>query len=183
MSRYLPGGLALLVLVGLAACSDATGPQTANSPISFASGGGGGTSTGGGGGGGAARRCAILSLTVINNVTLGTSVPSFWQPGNAYVAQIAGTTEKSCDTIGNASIQFDDLTGSSPECQPSLSPWINNPNYLNPKYGAKPMSRFREAFIYYTGTTCLGNPRVIRATLTDPSPGGSVSSVTLTWAP
>ena len=189
MSRYLQGGVGLLVVAGLVGCNDTTGPQPqlANSAVSFSSGSGGGSgggsSLGGGGGGGSVRRCAILSLAIINNVTLGTTVASFWQPNNAYVAQVAGTTEKSCDAIGNASIKFEDVTGANLECQPVLTSWVNNPGYLNPKYGAKPMSRFREGFIYYTGPNCIGHSRKLKATLTDPSPGGAVSTATLTWTP
>ena len=183
MSRHLKEGLVLLTLVSAAACSDTTAPTPVSLSPAFASGSAGGTSTGGGGGGGSVKRCAILSLTVFNDVVNSLAIPSFWQSGNAYVAQVSGSTEKSCDAIGNATIQFEDISDASPECAPALTPWVNNPNYVNPKYGAKPMSRFREGFIYYTGQSCIGSSRTLRATLTDPSPGGKVSSVTMTWVP
>ncbi len=172
----------LLALAGLAACSDATGPQS-TPLVSLASGsGGGGTSTGGGGGG-TAKPCAILTYAILNDVVTKAVVPSFWQPNMGYVAYASGSAEKTCDVIPNATIVFEDISGLNDGCEVRLTPWVNNPNYLNPKYGAKPMSRYQETFIYYTGASCLGQPRVLRATLTDPSAGGLTTSVTLNWTP
>ncbi len=171
----------------------ATQPSSSESVIPrLASGSGGGSSSGGGtggggavsgGGGGSTRPCTILTMTVLNDVVNGLAVPSFWQPNQGYVAQVSGTTEKSCDTIPSATITFDDITGAPDGCQVQLTPWVNNPQYLNPKYGAKPMSRFQEAFIYWTGTDCLGKSRRIAATLTDPSVGGKTSAITIDWTP
>ena len=186
MKRKLAGAAALLALAGLAACSDATGPQSTPlvSLASGSGGGGGGTSTGGGGGGGGtAKPCAILSYAILNDVVTKTAVPSFWLPNMGYVAYASGTAEKTCDVIPNATIVFEDMSGLNDGCEVRLTPWVNNPNYLNPKYGAKPMSRYQEVFIYYTGASCVGTPRVLRATLTDPSPGGLTTSVTLNWTP
>jgi hypothetical protein len=191
MLRKLSVALALTTITLLTACTDSTAPNTAGQIVQLATGsGGGGSSTGGGGGGGGGsggggsiRPCAILSLNIYNELQLPSLVPSFWQPNSGYVALVAGTAEKSCDTIGGASIVFEDITGAPDGCEVSISPWVNNPAYLNPKYGAKPMSRYQESFIYYTGSTCLGKQRTIRATLTDPSIGGKVSSVTLKWTP
>ena len=186
MSRKIGAAIVVLAVTTLAACTDTTGPQPVAPTARFASGsacGGGSSLRGGGGGGGAARPCAILSMTVINNVLLGTTVPSFWQPNNSYVAQVSGTAEKSCDVIPNATINFEDQTGVNDGCNVSLTPWVNTPNYLNPKYGAKPMSRFLEAFIYFTGADCLGRSRTLKARLTDPSPGGKTTSVSMNWTP
>lgn len=182
----MAGAVAALALTALAACTDATGPQSSAQLVQLATSGGGGSAAGGGGGGGggggAIRSCALLTLAVLNNLVTNTTVPSFWQPNMSYVARIAGTTEKTCDVIPGATIVFEDLTGDS-GCSVSLTPWVNNPAYLNPKYGAKPMSRFQEAFIYYTGADCIGRSRVLRATLTDPSAGGATTSVTMNWVP
>ena len=188
MSRQIGGAIVLLAFTVLAACTDATGPRpiVPNARLasgSTSAGGSVGGGSGGGGGGGAAKPCAILTLNIINNVLLGTSVPSFWQPNMGYVAQVSGTAEKSCDVIPNATIKFEDLTGANDGCDVVLTPWVNNPNYLNPKYGAKPMSRYLEAFIYYTGANCLGHSRTLKATLTDPSVGGLTSTATLNWTP
>ena len=182
MVRKIAGGMILISLVSLAACSDATSPQPTGPLVQLAtssSGGGGG----GGGGGGAARACGLLTFVIANNVLTGTVVPSFWLPNMGYVAYATGTTEKSCDAIPGATVVFEDITGTNDGCDVSLTPWVNNPAYLNPKYGAKPLSRFRESFIYFTGASCVGVPRVLRATLTDPTAGGSVTSVTLNWTP
>jgi hypothetical protein len=187
MRRKILGATALLALVGLAACSETTGPQS-TPLVSLASGsGGGGTSTGGGGGGGGgggtARPCGILSYAILNDIVTKTVVPSFWAPNSAYLAIASGTAEKSCDLAAGATIVFEDITGINDGCDVKLTPWVNNPAYLNPKYGAKPMSRYQETFIYYTGADCVGRSRVLKATLTDPSPGGTTSSVTLNWTP
>jgi hypothetical protein len=186
MSGKLAGATALFALAALAACSDATGPQPASQAVQLATGstggGGGGGSTSGGGGGGSVRPCAILSYAILNNVATGTVVPSFWGPNMYYQAVASGTAEKSCDAIPNATITFEDMTGND-GCTVMLTPWVNNPAYLNPKYGAKPMSRYQEGFIYFTGPYCVGRSRVLKATLTDPSVGGRTTSVTLNWTP
>lgn len=196
MMRRILVGAAVASVAVLAACSDPTAPAGGVALVARASGGsstggggggggGGGTTTGGGGGGGggSARPCAILSYGILNNVATSTAVPSFWAPNTYYQAIAAGTAEKSCDVVPNATIVFEDITGPSDGCEVVLSPWVNNPAYLNPKYGAKPLSRYQEGFIYYTGPDCVGKPRVLRATLTDPSVGGKVTSVTVNWTP
>lgn len=166
----------------LVACTDSlsTSPTAGPSVLLASGSGGGGGSTGGGG---SVRPCALLTFAILNNVLTGTVVPSFWLPNSYYTAIASGTTEKSCDAIGSATIVFEDITGPSDGCEVVIAPWVNNPAYLNPKYGNKPMSRYQETFIYYTGASCLGRSRVIKATLTDPSVGGMVSSVTLNWTP
>ena len=166
----------------LVACTDSstTGPN-ARSVVALSS---GSTAAGGGGGaGGSVRPCAILSYAIQNDIVNKLVIPSFWQPNNYYQAFAAGITEKSCDTIAGATIAMTDITGVDDGCNVVLSPWVNNPAYLNPKYGAKPMHAFQESFIYATGASCIGVERTLQATLTDPSPGGKVSSVTLKWTP
>ena len=166
--------LAAGLTTSLVACTDSspTG-QNATPVVSLSSGSGGGS----------IRACSILSFAIQNDVVNKAVVPSFWQPNSYYQAYAAGSAEKSCDPIGNATIVFEDISGSNDGCNVVLTPWVNNPGYLNPKYGAKPMSRFQELFLYSTGANCIGIERTIRATLTDPSPGGVVSSVTLKWTP
>ena len=169
----------------LVACTDTstTGPN-ARSAVALSSGSiAGGGSGGGAGGGGSVRPCAILSYAIQNDVVNNLVIPSFWQPNNYYRAFAAGIAEKSCDTIAGATIVMTDITGVDDGCSVVLSPWVNNPAYLNPKYGAKPMHAFQESFIYATGASCIGVERTLQATLTDPSPGGKVSSVTLKWTP
>ena len=162
----------------LVACTESsTAGPNARSVVALSS----GSSAGGSGGG--VRPCAILSFAIQNDVLNNLVIPSFWQPNSYYQALAAGTTEKSCETIGGATIVMEDITGVDDGCKVALSPWVNNPAYLNPKYGAKPMSRFQEVFIYATGANCIGVERTLKATLTDPSPGGKVSSVTLKWTP
>lgn len=64
---------------------------------------------------------------------------------------------------------MEDITGVNDGCDVVLSPWVNNPAYLNPKYDAKPLSRFQESFSYATGQTAsassarCGPPVRIRA--------------------
>ena len=183
MSRFITGSILVFVVTVVAACSDATSTQPTVANARFSSGSASGGGGAGGGGGSSAKPCALLTLNIFNSVLLGTSVPSFWQPNSAYFAQVSGTTEKSCDAIPNATIKFEDLTGTNDGCDIVLTPWVNNPNYLNPKYGAKPMSRYIEGFIYFTGADCLGHSRILKATLTDPSVGGLTSTATLNWTP
>jgi hypothetical protein len=185
-ARLISVAAAAAFATTLVACTDnlSTSPTAGPSVLlASGSGGGGGSSTGGGGGGGSTRPCALLTFAILNDVATGTVVPSFWLPNMGYQAIASGTTEKSCDAIGTATIVFEDITGPSDGCEVTIAPWVNNPAYLNPKYGNKPMSRYQETFIYYTGASCLGRSRVLKATLTDPSVGGKVTSVTLNWTP
>jgi hypothetical protein len=43
------------------------------------------------------------------------------------------------------------------------------------------MSRFDQYFNYYTGASCIGTVRTIKAILTDQSTGTVLSTMTTTW--
>ena len=115
----------LIALTVLAACSDATAPQSSSSLVALSqassTGGGSGGSGGGGGGGGGARPCTLLSFAILNNVVTGTVVPSFWSPNSAYVAiasvasslAIAGAlplANAESGTTASFALKFDDTT-------------------------------------------------------------------------
>ena len=90
MSRFLNCALGAVAASLMLACSDATGPQTAQLALSqtarFSGSGGGGTTTGGGGGGGGTvapapvpPACSLLSLTPKSGYTpQGFSYAAIW---------------------------------------------------------------------------------------------------------
>ena len=174
MSRQASCALSVLALATLVACSDVTSPRS----TTFASAGAFASGSGGGGGGGSTRPCAILTFSIVNNLILSSSVAPYWQPNSGYGAQAVGSTEKSCDAIPGAVMQWTDLTGTNDGCDTSIPQFVGA-TYL--KYGLKPMSRFDQVFYYQTGSSCVGTTRTIKATLIDKSTGAVLSTMTTVW--
>lgn len=184
MYRLVSGTVALFAVATMVACSDmsnTTTPFSASAPIAAvggSGGGGGGTGGGGGGGGGAARPCAILTFGIVNNPTISSSVAPFWQANSYYMGQATGSTEKSCDAVPGAVMTWSDISNLNDGCDLSVPRFVGA-TYA--KYGLKPMSRYDQYFTYYTGSSCVGTVRTIRATLTDITTGTVISTMTTSW--
>ena len=125
---------------------------------------------GSGGGGGTAAPCGALTFTVVPTITSTGAVPGYFDA--------TGTTSKGCDGSANYAIGFADI--SAPDgCTVSIATFQGST--YQPKYGAKPISRYLRSF--FPWGDCAGRPRTIAATLTDVTTGVVLGTATATFTP